>query len=133
MKLQMFDINDDELRDRKIKFVEILLLIGGIIGGVSLQKENDPMNMVFGFFLLGSVLYYFVVSNKMDIKTTFLKISLVFSSILTAAGFSGLAIVPFIHNGISIPYAVVILLLYFALTILIFLALYQGIRKKNRK
>ena len=59
-KLKKFNINDDELRERKLKFIEIILLVGGIIGGVRLQNKNNLMNIIFVLFLISSVLYYFL-------------------------------------------------------------------------
>ncbi len=124
--LQMFDVNDDELRERKLKFIEILLIVGGIVGGIQLKNGNDQMNVLFGLFLVSSILYYFLVSHKMVSNKWHSQIAIKCSMALISSCFSGLAISPFILESISIFYAIVIFLLFIVLIVLVFLALYIG-------
>jgi hypothetical protein len=122
-----FDINDDVLRERKLKFIEIVLIVGGIIGSIQLKNENYGMNIVFGLFLIGSILYYFSVSNKIDSK------SIQISVIITAPSFSAIAIMQFFHKGMPLFYGVSIFLLFIALAFLIGSSLYLGRRKEIEK
>lgn len=124
--LQMFDVNDDELRERKLKFIEILLIVGGIVGGIQLKNGNDLINFLFGLFLVSSILYYIIVSNKMDSNKWHFQIAIKWSMAFISSCFSGLAISPFILESISIFYGIVIFLLFIVLTVLVFLALYIG-------
>jgi len=128
--LQMFDVNDDELRERKLKFIEILLIIGGIVGGIQLKNGNDQMNVLFGLFLVSSILYYFLVSNKMVSNRWHSQIAIYLSMGFISSCFSGITISPFILEKISIYYAIVIFLLFIVLTVLVFLALYIGRREE---
>lgn len=123
-KLKKFNINDDELRERKLKFIEIILLVGGIIGGVRLQNKNDLMNIIFVLFLISSVLYYFLVSNKIDVK-----ISFEIAIILIALGFSVIAIGPLIYVGMQPTYTIALIFLSIVLGFFVFIALYQGKKK----
>jgi len=124
--LQMFDVNDDEFRERKLKFIEILLIVGGIVGGIQLKNGNDQMNVLFGLFLVSSILYYFLVSNKMVSNKWPSQIAIYWSMAFISSCFSGLAISPFILEKISILYAIMIFFLFIALMVLVFLALYIG-------
>ncbi|MBI4344972.1 MAG: hypothetical protein HY555_05270 [Euryarchaeota archaeon] len=90
----MFNITDPEVREKKLKLIEILLIVGGIIGGLRI-KEDDPMNTVFGLFLLMSIVYYLMVSNpKKNVVSTAQKA--IFAGIAVAIGisFSAIALVP---------------------------------------
>lgn len=100
----MFDITNREIREQKLKFIEILLVVGGIIGGLRLQNENDPMNMIFGLFLTGSLLYYFMLSNtKINSREVrgYILIGFFIAISITSFGFSAIAILPFIIKGIT--------------------------------
>ena len=126
----MFDVNDDELRERKLKFIEILLIVGGIVGGIQLKNGNDQMNVLFGLFLVSSILYYIIVSNKMDSNKWHFQIAIKWSMALISSCFSGLAISPFILEKMWNYYTIVIFSLFAVLTVLVFLALYTG---RNRR
>ena len=124
--LQMFDVNDDELRERKLKFIEILLIVGGIVGGIQLKSGNNQMNVLFGLFLVSSIFYYFLVSNKMISNKWPSQIAIKWSMAFISSCFSGFIILQFILERISIFYAIVMFLLFVVLTVLVFLALYIG-------
>ncbi len=124
----MFDITNPEIRERKLKFIEILLVVGGIIGGLRLQNEDDPMNMIFGLFLIGSLLYYFMLSNtKINSKaaSSSILIGFIMAIIFTSFGFSAIAILPFIIKGITSLFGGLIMIIWFLLSILIFISLYR--------
>lgn len=122
LKLQMFDISNKEMRERKLKFIEILLIVGGIVGGTRISNQSIIMNIVFGFFILGSILYYITVSNKLDSKI--IRFEMYISMSFIAIGFSAISISPFTYKGISIFNTIIIAALGISLVFLIFLALY---------
>jgi uncharacterized membrane protein (UPF0136 family) len=111
----MFDITNREIREQKLKFIEILLIVGGIIGGLRLQDKNDLINIVFGLFLIGSLLYYITISNN-KINSN----ALTFAIASASFGFSAIAILPFILQGISLFYSAFIMILWFVLSVLIY-------------
>lgn len=124
----MFDITNREIREQKLKFIEILLVVGGIIGGLRLQNEDDPMNMIFGLFLTGSLLYYFMLSNtKINSKAVSgsILIGFIMAIIFTSFGFSVIAILPFIIKGITSLIGGLIMIIWFLLSVLIFISLYR--------
>ena len=67
LNMKMFDINNDEMRNRKLKFIEILLIVGGIIGAIrsgGIKPDVDLINAIFSLFILISIIYYGLVSHK---------------------------------------------------------------------
>lgn len=50
-----------EIDNKQLKFIEILLIVGGIIGGLS---ENPSNKVILAFFLISSLIYYFAVSKR---------------------------------------------------------------------
>ncbi len=136
-QLFMFDITNKDIREQKLKFIEILLLVGGIIGGLRLQNIDDPMNLIFGLFITGSLLYYFAISNtKINsmVVSSFTSLSIWIGTAFTSFGFSAIAILPFISKGIfglfpslitSVLYGASLIILWLLLSILIFISLYR--------
>lgn len=112
-KLTLFDNTDEKIRDRKLKFIEILLIVGGILGGLRIEKD-DSMNAVLGVFLVGSLLYYFTVSDLP--KNSML---IIISAIFIAPSFAAIAILPFINPGISVIYGRMIYVLWVVLSLLV--------------
>ena len=132
--LKMFDVNDEKTRDNQKRFIEILLVIGGIIGGIQI-KETALLNPswsniiygAWGSFLSGSLFYYYAVSFLQKSNFFFLT---VFSSILAVSfGFTVMVLLPFISEKIQNLELFVMGSMIF---ILISLALYQG-REENGK
>ncbi|MGB8218349.1 MAG: hypothetical protein WCE94_13705 [Candidatus Methanoperedens sp.] len=133
----MFDIRNNEIREQKLKFIEILLVVGGIIGGLRFQNENDPMNILLGLFITGSLLYYFTISNPKIYSvavSTFTSISIIIGTTFTSFCFSAIAILPFISRGIfalypsfygGLLYGVLIIFLWFFISIFTFKSLYD--------
>lgn len=119
-KIEMFDINNDDMREDKLRFIEILLIVGGLIGSIRLQNASDNMNILFGTFLIGSVLYYFMINDRQGPKSVTMAI------LLVAPTFSAIAILPFMHQEISIYYEAMIYILFLVLMPLVGLALYLG-------
>ena len=108
----MFNITDPEVREKKLKLIEILLIVGGIIGGLRL-KEDDPMNTAFGLFLLMSIVYYLMVSNpKKNVISTAQKAIFAGISVAIGISFSAIALVPFILKGVPVPHAVLLYMVY---------------------
>lgn len=127
-KLIMFDITNREIREQKLKFIEILLVVGGIIGGLRLQNENDPMNITFGLFLMGSLVYYFMLSNtKINSRAVSrsVLIGFIMAISFTSFGFSAIAILPFIIKGIISLIGGLIMIIWLLLSVLIFISLYR--------
>ena len=127
-KLKMFNIDDEKTRENQKRFIEVLLIIGGIIGGIQVKETAilNPSwsNIIYGgwgTFLMGSLLYYYAVSFLQ--KSNFFLLT-VFSSIFSVSvGFSIIVILPFISAKYQDGFIFVFGLLTFTL---ISLALYQG-------
>ncbi len=71
----MFDINDDTERENQKRFIEFLLIIGGLIGSLQIKETvamNPNLNNIiygaWGSFLIGSLYYYVTVSIVSDIS-----------------------------------------------------------------
>lgn len=128
-KLKMFDINNNEVRKIKLKLIEILLIIGGIIGGIELTNEIYWMSTFFVLFLTSAIFYYILVSNKIMGKY-----SAILFAFVVAISFSIIVIIPFfrnIDNVITYTFAPPLLLI---LLVVIFAALYQDFSEdKNMK
>jgi hypothetical protein len=120
---KLFDIANEKIRERKLKFIEILLIVGGIIGGIRL-KQGDPLNQTFGAFLIVSILYYSLVSNLKEDTVSKNKVffNILFFSLafIIARYFSLIAILPLATSGTTIN------VLRALLTILIVFSLYSG-------
>ena len=95
-------MNDDTIREKKIeqklRFIEILLIVGGIISSLGL-KNGIYVNEVFGSFLIGSLLYFFTLSNLSDVEVSMINYILtiflfIMSILITAYTFSYLSILP---------------------------------------
>ena len=90
----MFDIK--KRKAEKLKIIEILLIIGGIIGGI---RASGTDSTIFGLFLCSSLFYYFLVSHfEYEINKPPVSVFLLLSAI-TAISFSILLIQIF-----TIPY-----------------------------
>jgi uncharacterized membrane protein YfcA len=92
MKSTMRDIKNQEIREQKLKFIEILLIVGGLIGSSLIKGESFEMNTVFGSFLIGALLYYFVVSKRKNSQADYLPFLIAMTII--APTFSTIAILP---------------------------------------
>lgn len=57
----MFDINDNFKREEKLKLLEVLLIIGGIVGGT---KYNESMSYSLGLFIIFSLVYFLILTDK---------------------------------------------------------------------
>ena len=125
----MPDITDSKIKDRKLRFIEILLIVGGLIAGLRL-KADDPMVLVFGFFLVMSMIYYFGVSSLPENTTSEnQKSALKFTATLVALTFSAIATLPFILKITISPlcallYTLAILVLWIVLAIFVARNLY---------
>lgn len=119
-KLKMFDINNDEVRKIRLKLIEILLIIGGIIGGIELKSEINVMNFFFVLFLVFAIYYYIIVSNKI-VKP----IELIFLALVVAIFFSIIIMIPFYRNIDNMIIAALVPPLLLILSVVIFAALYQ--------
>ena len=54
----MFDINNDKERENQKRFIEILLIIGGLIGGLQI-KETVSMNPDLNNIIYGAWGFFF--------------------------------------------------------------------------
>lgn len=114
----MFDMPSPEIRGEKLKFIEILLIVGGIIG--SSRVNTVGMNQILGMFILGSIIYYLMVSNAQNMnERPYTNIAFSIGTCFTAFAFSGLAILPFVFQGMSVLNAIVVFVLWLVLGILI--------------
>lgn len=72
-----------ESEDKKqLKFIEILLIVGGIIGG--LEFKSGDSSSLLTLFLISSLMYYYLVSNP-PLKELYKRIFAIITSILFAA------------------------------------------------
>lgn len=122
--VKVFDINNKAMSERKLKFVKILLIVGGIVGGIRIDHQNTIMNALFGGFILCAMLYYIIVSNKFNSNDV--HFVLCGSTIGIASGFSAIAILPFIYEGLPFVTYVMATILGVLLFILIVWALLVG-------
>lgn len=120
-KLKMFDINDNEVRKIRLKLIEILLIIGGIIGGIGLKNEIYWMSAFFVLFLISAIFYYMIVSNKLVEN----HILLLFFALFVAICFSIIVIIPFFRNIDNVIIYKLAPPLLLILSVAIFLALYK--------
>ncbi len=127
----MIDVNDEKIRDQQKRFIEVLLIIGGIIGGMQLKdtaslnpKWSGIIYLAWGTFLVGSLQYYIVVSNLQKSDFFFLTF---FSSIFAVAfGFTIIILLPFINAKIPEEGMIGMGLFTF---IFVIIALYEGREK----
>lgn len=120
----MFDITNKRIRETKLKYAEFLLIVGGIIGSLGLKFStpdspalysllnrifgslgfdavNTLANMVFVIFLIGTISYYSILSNRqynrLDLHVEFNKRRLIIfaTSLITSIGFSTVIIFQF--------------------------------------
>jgi hypothetical protein len=86
---------NDTKDNKQLKLIDILLIVGGIIGGFGFQNGNPLIRkVIFPIFLISSLLYYFQVSNKEH--------GVFLNSLFTSILFSGLITYPLISG---IPYS----------------------------
>ncbi len=77
-------MTDDE-DERQLKFIEILLIVGGIIGSLGDKSENSSIRFILAVFLISSLMYYYAVSNPhLRYKKIFKKVSANLTSIFFA-------------------------------------------------
>lgn len=73
--------------NKKLRFIEILLIVGGIIGGLGYNTEDSSIRFILAIFLISSLMYYFEISNPRNPQ---------FFAFLTSAFFSVLVTYPLI-------------------------------------
>jgi hypothetical protein len=59
----MFDKKEPKIIKKKSRLIEILLIVGGIIGSFALQQNNLIVKMLFVGFLISSIFYYTQISE----------------------------------------------------------------------
>jgi len=69
--------------NKQIKFIEILLIVGGIIGGLGYKNEDSSVRLLLALFLISSLMYYFEISNKRNNKIFAFFTSILFSVLIT--------------------------------------------------
>ena len=58
----MFDWKDQNIINKKLRLIEILLIVGGILGGFVIQKDFI-INFIFVIYLLMAIIYYILISD----------------------------------------------------------------------
>jgi len=115
MKLPSPDLEDKD----KSKLIEILLIVGAILG---VLKPNDYMLPFFLLFLLFSILFYISLHSKPWRRMWF------YSSIIVSLTFSGVVSsilgVAMINSGIRMAFFIA-LLYYGVFSYILFRALYK--------
>ena len=83
---------NDTKDNKQLELINILLIVGGIIGGFGFQNENPLIKtVIFPVFLISSLMYYFQVSNKEHARGDLyaLVTSILFSGLITYPMLSG--------------------------------------------
>jgi uncharacterized membrane protein YfcA len=83
---------NDTKDNKRLKLIEILLIVGGIIGGFGFQNENPLIKkVIFPVFLISSLMYYLQVSNKEHARGELYSLvtSILFSGLITYPMLSG--------------------------------------------
>lgn len=82
---------NDTKDNKQLKVIEILLIVGGIIGGFGFQSENPLIRkVIFPIFLISSLLYYFQVSERRHTLVFAIFTSILFSGLITYPMISGI-------------------------------------------
>ncbi len=50
--------------EKQLKFIDILLVIGGIIGGLGYKNEESSIRALLALFLISSLMCYYVISDS---------------------------------------------------------------------
>ena len=69
---------------KQLKFIEILLVVGGIIGSLGIKSEDSSIRLILTLFLICSLMYYYMVSNQLYKKKLYRKVFANLTSILFA-------------------------------------------------
>ncbi|MCD4841288.1 MAG: hypothetical protein K8R08_04670 [Methanosarcinales archaeon] len=126
----MFDINDLNIVDKKKKFIEVLLIVGGLIGSLGLSGakavSEDAINVYFvtasylTFFVLFSIFLYVLLMRPLKLPS-FVEIFLIIVvSFIVGIYFSLIVVYP-IYLAEAIDKSTFFLII--PLTFLVFLAL----------
>lgn len=75
---------------KQLKFIEILMVVGGIIGGLGFKSEDFSIRFLLTVFLISSLMYYYEISNKLHLKYQLINLF----AMLTSSMFSGLITYP---------------------------------------
>lgn len=75
--------------NKKIKFIEILLIVGGIIGGLGYKNEDSSVRFLLALFLISALMYYFEISNQRINNLFAFFTSVLFSVLITYPVISG--------------------------------------------
>ncbi len=74
----------DSEDNKQIKFIEILLIVGGIIGGLGFKNDDSSIRFILALFLISSLLYYYTVSDQFKFKVVYANLtSILFSVLIT--------------------------------------------------
>jgi hypothetical protein len=104
---------DDKVKNQKLKFIEILLIVGGVVSRLGLTNGHS-VNEVFGIFLVGSLIYFFAISNIPAVEPVgrykwAIIVSIFLSILMVAPSFSAIAVLPLaswdnatVYNAITV-------------------------------
>lgn len=115
---------NDSKDKKQLKFIEILLIVGGIIGGLGFKGEDSKIKVIFAFFLITSLMYYSTISNKHNSNIFAFLTSILFSALITYPIISGTPL-PYWN---SYPSAYKVLNAFFATSI--FIVIYRNLEEK---
>ncbi len=115
----------DGEENRQLKFIEILLIVGGIIGGLGYKNEDSSIRFILAVFLISSLVYYFEVSNPRYAQ---------FFAFLTSAFFSVLVTYPLISlSRTSLLGSDMDKLLGYLLGISLFIVIFLNLQEKSEQ
>lgn len=122
-RLKMVDTIDKDIKEEKLRFIEVLLTVGGIIGAIRIKPEDHWMNAILGVFLVGSLLYFFQISTP-----RYSKVAIFLSALLSSFFFPFIAVSPLISwnpetyyesiSNLSIPVISATLFLFILINLL---------------
>jgi len=113
---------------KQLKFIEILMVVGGIIGGLGFKSGESSIRFMLTLFLMSSLMYYHEVSNQQYGKQLY--------AMLTSSLFSGLITYPLMSStpalslwGPSYPKFDVIT--NYIMAIFLFCIIFKNLEKKS--
>lgn len=109
--------------NKQLKFIEILLIVGGIIGGLGYGSENSSVRLILALFLISSLTYYLYVPDQNMII-----------SLLTSGLFSVLITYPIISlSKPSILGHDIDIIISYILAIVLFIMILKNLQVKSEQ
>lgn len=140
-KIKMFDATNSDEIERKLKLLEILFIIGGIVGGLQGISDESKSNIlslklgfsqnnVFGIFVISSLIYYLFLTTtkRKELNKGYFKYLIACIAVIVAGTFSLITLQ-------LLKFELLTMILIICLTVLLFISLYisENIDERERK